>query len=58
MRDSEFLIAHHKALMELSHNIGYIEMPRARKLAALTGLCAQVLGAKRVSVWLFTPERD
>jgi len=34
MRDSEVLVTHHKALMELSHNTSFIEMPRPRKLAA------------------------
>lgn len=58
MRDSEVLVTHHKALMELSHNIGFIEMPRPRKLAALMELCTRLLGLKRASVWLFPPERD
>ncbi|MBC7182043.1 MAG: sensor domain-containing phosphodiesterase [Marinobacter sp.] len=58
MRDSEVLVTHHKALMELSHNVSFIEMPRPRKLAALMGLCTRLLGLKRASVWLFPPERD
>jgi len=58
MRDSEVLVTHHKALMQLSHNIGFIEMPRPRKLAALMELCTGLLGLKRASVWLFPPERD
>lgn len=58
MRDSEVLVTHHKALMELTHNNGFIEMPRPRKLAALSELCTQRLGIKRASVWLFPPERD
>jgi len=58
MRDSEVLVTHHKALMELSHNIGFIEMPRPRKLAALVELCTRLLGIQRASVWLFPPERD
>ncbi|KMQ75500.1 diguanylate cyclase (GGDEF) domain [Marinobacter subterrani] len=58
MRDSEVLVTHHKALMELSHNIGFIEMARPRKLAALTELCTRLLGVKRASVWVFPPERD
>ncbi|WP_417565665.1 putative bifunctional diguanylate cyclase/phosphodiesterase [Marinobacter sp.] len=58
MRDSEVLVTHHKALMELTHKNGFIEMPRPRKLAALTELCTRRLGIKRASVWLFPPERD
>ena len=58
MRDSEVLVTHHKALMELSHNIGFIEMPRPRKLAALTELCTRLLGIQRASIWRFPPERD
>ena len=58
MRDSEVLVTHHKALMELSHNTSFIEMPRPRKLAALMELCTRLLGVKRASVWLFPPERD
>ncbi|MEC7816190.1 MAG: sensor domain-containing phosphodiesterase [Pseudomonadota bacterium] len=58
MRDSDVLVTHHKALMELSHNLGFIDQPRAQKLAGLTALCAQLLGVKRVSVWRFPPERD
>lgn len=58
MRDSEILVTHHKELMELSHNISFIEMPRPRKLAALMELCTRLLGIKRGSVWLFPPERD
>jgi diguanylate cyclase (GGDEF)-like protein len=58
MRDSEVLVTHHKALMELTHNNGFIEMPRPRKLEALARLCARLLGVKRASVWLFPPERD
>ena len=58
MRDSEVLVTHHRSLMELSHNIRFIEMPRPRKLAALMELCTRLLGVKRASVWLFPPERD
>ncbi len=58
MRDSEILVTHHKALMELSHNASFIEMPRPRKLAALVELCTRLLGLKRASVWLFPPEHD
>ncbi|MBU2954310.1 sensor domain-containing phosphodiesterase [Marinobacter sp. F3R08] len=58
MRDTEILVTHHKALMELSHNASFIELPRPRKLAALVELCTRLLGLKRASVWLFPPERD
>jgi diguanylate cyclase (GGDEF)-like protein len=58
MHDSEVLVTHHKALMELSHNTSFIEMPRLRKLAALMELCSRLLGVRRASVWLFPPERD
>lgn len=58
MRDSDVLVTHHKALMELSHNTSFIDLPRPRKLSALMELCARLLGLKRASVWLFPPERD
>lgn len=58
MRDSDVLVTHHKALMELSHNASFIDKPRPQKLAALMALCAQLLGLKRASVWQFPPERD
>lgn len=58
MRDSDVLVTHHKALMELSHNTSFIDLPRTRKLAALLELCANRLGLRRASVWQFPPERD
>ncbi|MBW7472555.1 sensor domain-containing phosphodiesterase [Marinobacter sp. M216] len=58
MRDSEILVTHHKALMELSHDADFIEQPRHQKLAALTELCARRLNVERVSVWSFPPKGD
>lgn len=58
MRDSDTLVTHHKALMELSHDTTFIDQPRTQRLADLTGLCARLLGIERVSVWRFPPEHD
>lgn len=58
MRDSDTLVTHHKALMELSHNAGFIEQPRHHKLAALTELCARLLDVERVSIWDFPVKGD
>lgn len=58
MRDSDTLVLHHKALMELSHDATFINQPRQQKLASLTRLCAQLLEVERVSIWAFPSERD
>ncbi|AZT83301.1 sensor domain-containing phosphodiesterase [Marinobacter sp. NP-4(2019)] len=58
MDDSATFVSYHKALMELSHDAGFIRQPRHHKLSALASLCGRLLEVERVSVWFFPPERD
>ncbi|MDX1598838.1 MAG: sensor domain-containing phosphodiesterase [Marinobacter sp.] len=58
MDDSETFVSYHKALMELSHDSGFIRQQRHQKLSALASLCGRLLGVERVSVWFFHPGRD
>jgi len=58
MHDSEIFVSYHKALMELSHDSGFIRQQRHSKLSTLASLCGRLLNVERVSVWYFSPERD
>ncbi|MEQ9546245.1 MAG: sensor domain-containing phosphodiesterase [Marinobacter sp.] len=58
MNDSETFVSYHKALMELSHDSGFIRQQRHQKLSALASLCGRLLDVERVSVWFFHPGRD
>ncbi|MBS8239616.1 sensor domain-containing phosphodiesterase [Marinobacter lipolyticus] len=58
MRDTDTFVTYHKALMELSHDTGFVGQRRHLKLEALTALCGRLLEVERVSVWAFPPERD
>lgn len=58
MHEHSTFVSYHKALMELSHNSGFIRQQRHHKLSALTALCGRLLEVERVSVWYFPPERD